>query len=252
MTEPACRFPGRDDDADSSPQTIVPALNDSQAALAAAHLPRVPPLPDNAPRCHPRLSRLLGQAWLQLSGWRLTGSFPDVPKLVLIAAPHSSNWDGLHGLAMRQVLGLEVSLVAKRQLFWWPLGPLLSQLGAVPIDRPATSAGSAAEAGGLSTAPSVASTALVQQMSAEFARRERFWLGLAPEGTRRPVTRWKTGFWRIARAADVPILPVYFHYPEKRIGIGPLFQTSPDMAADLAALRAFYAPWRGRKGKRAV
>ncbi len=228
-------------------------MNESGATLAPAALPRLPPLPDSAPRCQPRLSRLLGRAWLQMSGWRLTGTFPDVPKLVVIAAPHSSNWDGMHGLAMRQVLGLEVSLVAKRQLFWWPLGPLLRQLGAVPIDRPqAPASGTGQNGAALGTAGSAASAALVAQMAAEFARRERFWLGLAPEGTRRPVARWKTGFWRIARAADVPILPVYFHYPEKRIGIGPLFQTTPDLAADLVRLRAFYEPWRGRKGKKAV
>lgn len=223
-------------------------MNDTEASLHPGPLPRVPPLPDSAPRCQPRLSRVLGRAWLQLSGWRLTGSFPDVAKLVVIAAPHSSNWDGMHGLAMRQVLGLEVSLVAKRQLFWWPLGPLLRQLGAVPIDRPqGPTTGTAGNGNG-----PAASAALVAQMAAEFARRERFWLGLAPEGTRRPVTRWKTGFWRIARAAEVPILPVYFHYPEKRIGLGPLFHTTPDLAADLARLRAFYEPWRGRRGKKAV
>lgn len=221
-----------------------------QASRQPASLPLVPPLPAAAPRCTPppRLSRWLGRAWLRASGWRLTGHFPDVPRLVLIAAPHSSNWDGMHGLAMRQVLGLEVSLVAKRQLFWWPLGSLLRKLGAVPIDRPAAGVATGAEA----TGTSAAGAALVQQMAAEFARRERFWLGLTPEGTRGQVPRWKTGFWRIARAAQVPILPVYFHYPEKRIGLGPLFHTTPDMDADLARLRAFYEPWRGRKGKRAV
>jgi len=66
------------------------------------------------------------------------------------------------------------------------------------------------------------------------------------------VLRWKTGFWRIAKAANVPIIPAYFHYPEKRAGIGPLFHLSDDMDADIARLREFYAPWQGANGKRAV
>ena len=73
-----------------------------------------------------------------------------------------------------------------------------------------------------------------------------YWYALAPEGTRKRVERWKTGFWKIAHEAQVPILPAYFHYPDKRIGVGPLFATTGDMAADIAALRAWYRPWIGR------
>ena len=191
------------------------------------------PLPPLAPRARPRLSRWLGRLWLRLSGWRLVGRFPDVAKAVVIVAPHSSNWDGLHGLAMKQVIGLDVHFLAKRQLFWWPLGGLLRALGAIPINR-----GAAAD--------------LVDQAARQFAENEQFWLGLAPEGTRKPVTRWKSGFWRIAKEAGVPIIPVYFHYPDKHIGIGPLMWPGDDMAADVARLRKFYEPWRGARGKRAV
>ena len=193
----------------------------------------VPPLPPNAPRMPVGMSRKLGAAWLRMTGWRLTGEFPNVPKAVVIVAPHSSNWDGMHGLAMKQVLGLDLAFAAKRQLFWWPLGPILRKLGAFPIDRGAA-------------------TDLVQRMADEFAQRERFWFGVAPEGTRKTVARWKTGFWRIAKAANVPIIPAYFHYPEKRAGIGPLFELSDSMDADIVKLRAFYASWEGANGKRAV
>lgn len=161
-------------------------------------------------------------------------AFPDVPKAVVIAAPHSSNMDGLHGLAMKQVLGLDVHFLAKRQLFWWPLGPILRHVGIIPIDR---------GSGG---------TALVDSAVARFANNEKFWLGVAPEGTRKSVPRWKTGFWRIAKAAGVPIIPAYFHYPEKRIGLGPMLWPGDDMEADIASLRAFYKPWRGAGGKSAV
>lgn len=193
----------------------------------------VPALPPRAPSARYRITRYIGAAWLHLSGWRLVGEFPDVPKAVVIAAPHSSNWDGLHGMAMKQVLGLDVHFLAKRQLFWWPLGSLLRSLGAIPLDRGAASD-------------------LVVQTTQQFAEREQFWLGIAPEGTRKPVQRWKTGFWRIAKAANVPIIPAYFHYPDKCIGIGPPLMPSEDMHADIARLRAFYTPWRGARGKSAV
>lgn len=80
----------------------------------------------------------------------------------------------------------------------------------------------------------------------QFGQRDRLWLGIAPEGTRKPVERWKSGFWHIAHGAGVPIVTAYFNYPDKTIGIGPLFDTSTDMEADLARLRAFYAPFRGK------
>src|SRR5690606_14872430 len=75
---------------------------------------------------------------------------------------------------------------------------------------------------------------------------ERIWYALTPEGTRRRVEKWKSGFWKIAHEAQVPILPAYFHYPDRRIGIGPLFATTGDMAADIAALREWYRPWVGK------
>ena len=77
-------------------------------------------------------------------------------------------------------------------------------------------------------------------LAARIGTADKFWFGLAPEGTRKPVERWKSGFWKIAKAADVPVLPAYFHYPDKVIGIGPLFDLADDMAADIARLRAWY------------
>lgn len=188
----------------------------------------VPPLPPSAPRVKPNaFTRWLGRSVLRLGGWRLVGPLPDVSKLVLIAAPHSSNWDGIWGFAAKLALGFEVRLLGKAQLFWWPLGPLLRRLGVIPIDRSSPHG-------------------TVEQAVAMIRRSDRIWYALAPEGTRKRVERWKTGFWKIAHEAQVPILPAYFHYPEKRIGVGPLFATSGDMAADIAALRAWYRPWMGK------
>lgn len=167
------------------------------------------------------------RACVRASGWRLEGELPDVPKLVLIVAPHSSWWDGVWGLLFKAALGTDIAFMGKRELFHWPLGTLLRRMGGIPIDR-----GAAAD--------------VVGQMVTRFQSSERLWLGIAPEGTRKAVQAWKTGFWHIARQADVPILPGYFDYPRKVIGLGPLFQPSADKDADLAALRAFYTPFKGK------
>ncbi|WP_158880708.1 1-acyl-sn-glycerol-3-phosphate acyltransferase [Rhodanobacter sp. L36] len=182
--------------------------------------PRMPQLRDGWQR---RLCRMV----LRMFGWRLVGEFPDVPRLVLIAAPHSSWWDGVWGLLMKVAMGADVNFMAKQELFHGPLGGLLRRLGGMAIDRSATKG-------------------VVEQMIDQYAHRDTLWLGIAPEGTRKKVTRWKSGFWHIAHDAGVPVLPVYFHYPDKVIGVGPLFDTSDDMETDLLRLRAFYAPFQGK------
>jgi 1-acyl-sn-glycerol-3-phosphate acyltransferase len=189
--------------------------------LTPAQLPpQMPKLPDG-------WQRSVCRGVLRLGGWSLAGEFPDVSRLVLIAAPHSSWWDGMWGLLIKVAIGADVHFMAKQELFRWPLGGLLRRLGGMAIDRGAAKG-------------------VVEQMIDQFHQRERLWLGIAPEGTRKPVKRWKSGFWHIAHDAGVPIFPVAFHYPDKIIQLGPLFGTSADMEADLARLRAFYAPFRGK------
>jgi 1-acyl-sn-glycerol-3-phosphate acyltransferase len=160
-------------------------------------------------------------------GWSMPGEFPNVPKLVAIAAPHSSNWDLIWALLFKVGLRIEVRFMGKREAFFWPLGLVLRACGGIPIDRKAAKN-------------------VVGEMAAQFARQEKLWLAIAPEGTRKKVQEWKSGFWRIAHATNVPILPVYFHYPERVIGIGPLFHTSGDIDADIARIRAFYAQFQGK------
>jgi len=188
---------------------------------------RWPVLPPSLPQFRPSVARGLARWLFRIGGWRFVGDLPDVPKLVLIGAPHSSWWDGVWGLLAKVALGVDISFMAKRELFFFPLGSVLRRLGGVPIERDATHG-------------------VVEQTVERFGHAERLWIGIAPEGTRKRVTRWKSGFWHIAHQAGVPILPIYFHYPDKTIGVGPLLEPSGDIEADLARLRAFYAPWRGR------
>ena len=192
--------------------------------MSAAQLPHIPP---NMPQLRPSIATGICRWLLGVFGWRMVGELPDVAKLVVIAAPHSTNWDVIWGLLFKIGLRMDVHFIGKREAFVWPLGPALRAFGGIPVDRSAAHG-------------------LVGEMRRQFAERERFWLALAPEGTRKKVQKWKTGFWHIAREAGVPILPVYFHYPEKTVGLGPLFHPTDDVAADMARIREFYLPWIGK------
>jgi 1-acyl-sn-glycerol-3-phosphate acyltransferase len=189
--------------------------------------PQLVALPPSAPRTSSRFGRWLGRTVLRLGGWNMRGELPDLPRLMIIAAPHSSAWDGVWGLAAKLALGVDVRFMAKAELFVGPLGWLLRTVGGLPIDR-------------------AARRGMVGQMADRFAASGQLWLALTPEGTRRQVARWKSGFWHIARAADVPVVCAYFHYPERVIGIGPALPTSADLDADMARVREFYRPWIGR------
>jgi 1-acyl-sn-glycerol-3-phosphate acyltransferase len=140
---------------------------------------------------------------------------------VLIVAPHTSNWDFVFGLAAKWALGLSVRFIGKHTLFRFPLGLLMRRVGGIPVDR--HSAGGFAE-----------------RVATEFASGDALWLVVAPEGTRRRVTHWKTGFHRIAIAARVPILPVALDYGAREVRALPLYAPSGDYAADLAALSAHF------------
>jgi 1-acyl-sn-glycerol-3-phosphate acyltransferase len=193
-------------------------LNDARFPSIPPQMPRLPPSHVIAPICR----------WLfKVCGWRVAGELPDVAKLVAIAAPHSTNWDVVWGLLIKFGLRLDVHFIGKREAFFWPLGPILRAFGGIAIDRSAAHG-------------------VVGEMRNEFQRRERFWLAIAPEGTRKKVQKWKSGFWHIAQEAGVPILPIYFHYPEKTVGFGPLFHPGTDADADMARIREFYVPWQGK------
>lgn len=194
--------------------------------MPAASLPIDEPGP-TVPRTGGALSRGVGRAVLRASGWRLVGSFPDLPKFVIIVAPHTSNWDFPVGLAAKMALRLKVTFLAKNSLFTFPLGILMRGVGGMPVDRSA-------------------SHDLVTGIVSEFRTRDQLVLVVAPEGTRRKVERWKTGFYHIARGAAVPIVPVALDWGNRTVRIGKPFHTTGNADADIAALRAWYSGIRGR------
>src|SRR6185503_1076937 len=149
-----------------------------------ARLPitRLPILGPELPRSGGPISRALGRWVLAAMGWRVEGDIPNIPKLVIIAAPHTSNWDFVVGIAAKSALGLRVTFLGKDSLFRFPLGVLMRAWGGIPVDRGE-------------------SHDVVSDIVAEFARRDRLVLALAPEGTRKRVDRWRTGFYHIAHGA---------------------------------------------------
>jgi 1-acyl-sn-glycerol-3-phosphate acyltransferase len=196
--------------------------------LALFTLPRVPELGPNLQRAHGRFAAWLGRLLMGLSGWRFEGELPDVRKLVLIVAPHTSNWDFLVGLQAKLALRLGGTFIGKHTLFRWPLGILMRRLGGVPVDRGAA-AGFAGEVG------------------RALREADQMTVVLAPEGTRRRVAQWKSGFYRIAVEAGVPILPVGFDYPRRVVFFAPLFRPTGDYEKDLPLLRAHYRAEMGLK-----
>lgn len=164
---------------------------------------------------------------IRRSGWRLVGELPNLPKVVVIGAPHSSYWDGVWGLLMKSAMGLDLGVMIKREVLNGPFGPIVRRLGMVPIDRKAA-------------------TDVVAQMVERFATRDRMWLGIAPEGTRKAVKQWKSGFLRIANTAKVPIVPIFIDYPTKTFTVGALIETTGDTEADMTRIRAMFAGYQGK------
>lgn len=175
--------------------------------------------------------RSLSQAGLKALGWRTEGltaqQIAAHPKFVLIAAPHTSNWDFPITLMVCFVLRLKVYWMAKASLFRWQIGWLSRWLGGIAIDRSA-------------------SNNTVQNTINAFAARERLAVVVAPEGTRGKVTHWKTGFYHIAHGAGVPIALAYLDFRHKAGGIGCMFHTTGDIAADMARIQQFYSGITGK------
>jgi 1-acyl-sn-glycerol-3-phosphate acyltransferase len=162
----------------------------------------------------------LAQATLRAAGWGIEGNFPDVPKLVVVVAPHTSNWDFIVGVAAIFALHLRVRFLAKHTLFRFPFNLLMRPLGGIPVDRSR-------------------SHGVVAQVIEDFQRYDKLALAITPEGTRKRGARWKEGFYHIALGAKVPVSPVTFDYRARRIFIGPALNPSGDAQAEIEALKAF-------------
>ncbi len=170
--------------------------------------------------------RGIGKIYLRGGGWRIAGAFPAESKVVAIVAPHTSNWDFPLGVAVLFALELRVSWLGKHTLFETPLKGFFRWLGGIPVDRRS-------------------SHGVVDACVKSFETAPALLLALAPEGTRKGVSRWKSGFYSIAMEAGVPILPVVFDYREHVIHLRPLFRPSGSLAEDLPRVQALFSTAHG-------
>jgi len=172
------------------------------------------------------LKRWIGQAFLRVAGWKTAGERPAVDRYVIIAAPHTSNWDMPFMLAMAFVYDIPVRWMGKHTLFKAPFGPFFERLGGIPIVRH--------RPGGV-----------VGQMIEHFEDNESLVLMVPAEGTRSHVDYWKSGFYHIALGADVPVVLSYLDVGTKVGGIGPSVELTGDIQADMDKIRAFYGGMQG-------
>ncbi|WP_297333867.1 1-acyl-sn-glycerol-3-phosphate acyltransferase [Flavobacterium sp.] len=167
--------------------------------------------------------------FFRLMGWRIKGSIkPDLKKCVMIVVPHTSWVDFFIGVLARGAIGLEMHFVAKKELFAFPLGAYFRWMGGAPLNRQKQEN-------------------KVDAIAAIFNEREVFRLAIAPEGTRRKVERWKTGFYYIALKADVPVIAVAFDYGKKEVKIAEPYYLTGDIVNDLKFLEGHYAGVTGFK-----
>ena len=164
---------------------------------------------------------------MKLTGWKKSGSLPDVPQYIIVVAPHTSNWDLFYGIIVAFSLGLDARFMAKSELFRPPFGPIMKWLGGMPIDRSSHEH-------------------TVDQVVRIFREGGRLALAIAPEGTRSRAKYWKSGFYHIAAGAGVPIQLGYLDYPSKTGGAGPLIIPTGDIDGDMALIRDFYRGVSGR------
>ena len=175
------------------------------------------------------LLRGLSRGVLKALGWRVEGSLPaNAAKSVLIAAPHTSNWDLPYTLMVAFCLRLNIYWMGKASIFRWPFGPVMRWLGGIPVRRETSNNLVAASAAAI-----IAADGPLQ-------------LVVPPEGTRGKTRHWKTGFYFIALQAKVPIVLAYMDYERRISGLGPVFQPTGDLDADMAEIKRFYAPFKGR------
>lgn len=173
--------------------------------------------------------RAFSLAYLKLAGWKVQGSLPaGAEKSVLIAAPHTSNWDLPYTLMVAYSLRLTPYWMGKEQIFKPPFRGLMMWLGGLPVDR------------------SKSSNLVAASIDAIKIANGPLQLIVPPEGTRGKTRFWKSGFYYIAQGAQVPIVMAYLDYDKKIGGLGPVFTPKGDIDADMAAIKSFYAPFKGK------
>lgn len=180
-----------------------------------------------SPRMGNAFTRGLGSFLLRVTGWKLVGRMPDVPKFIILGVPHTSNWDAIVASAAMLASGFRYTFLIKKEWFFWPMGSLFRALGGFPVDR---SQG----------------RGVVEQLTELFENADKVCVGIPPEGTRSKVARYKSGYLRAAYAANVPVFICAFNGPDKEVVLDRLMPLSGDIDTDNDAIKTYVdATWVG-------
>ena len=177
----------------------------------------VPAVGHQVPRQGNALTQWLGRAILRTAGWKLAGDVPNIPKFMIVVAPHTSNWDFFVAVATKLTLSIRVSFFGKHTLFRWPLGIVMRALGGIPVFRHAP-------------------RHVVEQTVDQIHKREQIVLALSPEGTRKKLPAWRTGFHYVAWGAHLPIVPAALDYSTKTVRFFPVYHPVESFEANVAEL----------------
>ena len=164
----------------------------------------------------------LSKIILKTFGWKLVGEFPDIKKSVVVMAPHTSYWDFVIGRLYLNAMGISNNTLMKKEMFFFPFNIVMSILGAIPVDRKNKK------------------NNMVQQVASIIKTRDKCNIFIAAEGTRKRNTRWKKGFFHIAKKANVPIVMSYIDYKHKDVGIGGIVSDTSDIGNTMKEINAFY------------
>ncbi|MCF6365098.1 MAG: 1-acyl-sn-glycerol-3-phosphate acyltransferase [Bacteroidales bacterium] len=175
--------------------------------------------------------RFTAKTFFKIVRWKVVGDIPDVPKYVMVIAPHTSFLDVIYGKMYNWLVDMKATIMIKEEFFFFPMGALLRHWGGIPINRKYP--------GGI-----------IAQMTEEFNKSEKMILSITPEGTRSPNPDWKTGFYRIAVSANVPIYLTLIDFKSKTLGFLGEHKITGDMKSDINAIKERYRGMEGyRKGK---
>ncbi|WP_293751890.1 1-acyl-sn-glycerol-3-phosphate acyltransferase [uncultured Paraglaciecola sp.] len=192
-----------------------------------------PILCDQVPRIGNKFSQWLGTRVLKLMGWQYSGSFPCCSKMIIAVAPHTSNWDFVLGIAVAFNLRLKITFFGKHSIFIPPFDRLLRRLGGIPIERSANHG-------------------VVDAMADKMREADNMVLCLAPEGTRSPISPWKTGFLHIAHKANVPVFLVAFDYKKKLIEFGPRHDIGDNTQHELNRIYLHFKQAQGKYPEKTI
>lgn len=179
----------------------------------------------------PTILNLIAKTVLNFTGWKITGKLPNEKRIVVVCAPHTSNWDFIFGMILVLAIDIKVKFLAKKSIFVPIFKILLNKLGGIPVDR---------------DNPEL----LVQKIANYSKNNEGVLIAVTPEGTRKKVTKWKTGFLRIAKISDSIILPLGIDYPSKTFTLEKVFNPTGENEKDIIALKFILKNYIGRHPSR--